>query len=420
MEKRRHTPTRDTGSLHYVSAHGFVEELRMLIDQQADVNALDEDGFSPVFYAASQSRVPKILQTLVDAKADPNVGSRDATGTSPDVWAELLEQRRPSSTSGHNQFLSPLTWATLKKSAAKVKVLVDAKADVNFMNVDQDKSSTALFLAVEMGSPDIVKFLVEAKAALNVLNRDAYTVFDVAERNGHDEIVKLLLDAGAPRGVWWRMHACCIRHGRTDEVKLLLDAGYLLYLQDSYSQMPLVLAARHGRTDIAQMLIAARAQVNVCDDAHCPITCSILRSDIELTKLLIDARADVDLTPRLSHKTALCMAVERGDINAARLLIDAKADMNCSIGNRMSLASAAENGQLGMMQLLLESKAVIDAATGERSPLLAAIQRQKLPAMRVLLEAKAATDIPSLAPTLQGIYCLMRWICLWYRRMMKC
>jgi len=255
METRSKQKTPTCDNLHYVAAQGFVEELRTLINKKADVNTLDENGFSPVFYAVSQNRAPQMLQTLIAAKADPNVASRYATGTSPAAWAELLERGKASSTSGHSHSLSPLTWATLRKSATKVKILIDAQADVNYLNVNKDKGSAALFLAAVMGSLDIVKLLVEAKAIPDVLSHDAYTVLDVAESRGHDDVAKLLLDAGAPRGMRWRMQQACI-HGRAEEVKMLLDAGYQLHLQKPYNQYPLVLAVEHGRTDIAQMLIA--------------------------------------------------------------------------------------------------------------------------------------------------------------------
>ena len=402
--------------MHSALEHGSVEEIQTLINQKADVNAFNEDGCSPLVHAAARNRVPKIMQTLVDAKADPNLRSEHATGTSPAAWAELLERGKASSTSTHSRILSPLTWATLKKSAAKVEILIDAKADVNYLNVPQDRSSTALFLAVEMGSLDITRLLVEAKADLDALNQDSYTVLDVAQEKRHHDIAQLLLDAGAPRGVWWRMQQACM-HGHAEEVKSLLDAGHLLHIQDSYSQMPLL---QHGHTDIAQMLIAARAQVNVPgtsllltsikqnnvalvrslvaahadvnvrDHVHCPIMYSVETGNLDLTKLLIDARADVNLTPRSSPITALHIAAERGDVNAVRLLIDAKADMNYTGDNRTPLACAAKNGQLEMMKLLLEAKAPVDGNNG--LALSRAIRSGNTEAVQILLDAKATLE----------------------------
>jgi len=426
MSKRSKKCTHTCDNLHCAIAHtgSSIEMIQTLINQKADVNELDQEGRSPLVHAASRNRGSKILQTLVDAKADPNLRSGGAPDTSPYVWTEMLQFATARTGFTCSQFASPLTWATVNMSAANVKVLVDAKADVNFLyvNVDQGESSTALFLAVEMGSLNIVKLLVEAKAVLDVLNQDAYTVLDVAERKGHRNILKLLLDAGAPRGVWWRMQQACI-HGHADEVKLLLDAGYVLHFQDTYSRMPLKLAVQHSRTDVAQMLIAARAQVNVPrtsllldsvkqnnadlirsliaahadvnvrDRGSCPIVYSVETGDIELTKSLIDARADVDLAPDWfdKRKTALFVAAERGDVNAARLLIDAKAHLNRLVDNRTPLASAAENGRPDMVRLLLDAKAHVDGGNG--IALLCAVTKGNAEAVQILLDAKASLDI---------------------------
>ena len=399
METRSKKRSHACDNLHSVMKEGSVERIRTLIYRQADVNELDKDGCSPLVHAAFHNRAPEVLETLIDAKADPNLRSGDATGTSPDVWAELLERgparehadvwsqmfrRRPCHPLTCSQLGSPLTLATLRMSPANVKILIKARAEVNFMNVHQDRSSTALFLAVEMGSTDIVKLLVKAKAVLDVLNQNAYTVLDVAERKGHHDIAKLLLDAGAPRGMRWRMQQACI-HGRADEVKLLLDAGYLLHLQDSYSQMPLVLAVQHGHANIAQMLIDAGADVNVSDYLQCLTGYSRQRRDIDLD------RSGMNSTPHslMVRETPLCVVVERGDVNAARLIIDAKADMNLP-GNAMSLARAAEKGQPDMVKLLLDAKAHVDVGNG--IALSCAARSGNTEAVQILLDAKASPE----------------------------
>ena len=419
MSKQSKKRTHSYDNLHSAMENGSVQEIQTLIDQYADVNELDKDGRSPLVHAASHNRAPKILQALIDAKADPNLRSDDAPATPPEVWAEMLQCGKTCAGFVCGQIRSPLTCATLQESATNVKILIDAKADVNYLNVDEDKSSTVLLLAVEMGSLNIVKLLVEAKAILDVSNQDNYSVLDIAERKGHQRIVKLLRDANAPRGMRSRMQQSCI-HGRADEVKSLLDAGYPLHLQHPYSEYPLVLAVEHGRTDIAQMLIAAGAEVNVpntsllltsikqnnialvhslvaahadvnvWDRVQCPLIYSIEKGDTDLTKALIDARADVDLAPHSHPKTALHLAAERGDINAARLLIDAKANMNHLVDNRTPLALAAENGRLDVMKLLLDAKAPVDG--GDGLPLLCATEKGNAEAVQILLDAKASLE----------------------------
>ena len=65
------------------------------------------------------------------------------------MWAKLLQRAEARVGLTRDQLVSPLVWATLKQSAANVKILIDAKADVSLLNVNQDKGSTALFLAAK-------------------------------------------------------------------------------------------------------------------------------------------------------------------------------------------------------------------------------------------------------------------------------
>jgi len=132
-----HEPKKSTcDDLHFALEHGSMEEIHTLINQKADVNELYGEGCSPLLRAAFHTRAPEVLQTLVDAKADSNLRSRFASGTLPNMWIELLQRAEAHVGLTRDQVVSPLVWATLKQSAANVKILIDVKADVNFMNVN--------------------------------------------------------------------------------------------------------------------------------------------------------------------------------------------------------------------------------------------------------------------------------------------
>lgn len=56
---------------------GHLELVEELIRRRADVNKRNDDGFSPLFYAAQQDDVA-ICRALVQAGADPSIGGKDA------------------------------------------------------------------------------------------------------------------------------------------------------------------------------------------------------------------------------------------------------------------------------------------------------------------------------------------------------
>jgi len=74
-----------------------------------------------------------------------------------------------------------------------VKELIKAKADVNATN----ELYTALMLASENGHMEVVKVLLAAGADVNVKSRTGNTALSQATEQGHSEIIELLKKAGA-------------------------------------------------------------------------------------------------------------------------------------------------------------------------------------------------------------------------------
>ena len=143
---------------------------------------------------------------------------------------------------------------------------------------------------------------------------------------GHNNILQLLLDAkAAPRDDWNRMRDACIE-GRTDEVKALLDAGYRVDTPNMSGRHPLLLATKHGHIDIAEMLIAARADINVIDENNkTPLIHSIQRGNVLFARSLIQAKADASCHDLPVEEMPLMCAAREGDVSVIQMLIDAKA-----------------------------------------------------------------------------------------------
>jgi hypothetical protein len=138
------------------------EVVKTLIEAGADVNEPGDYGQSMVMLAADHKNI-EILEMLIAAGADVN---------------------RP------NEYkIAPLASAAEQGNMEIIETLLKAGAKVNARNT---YGGTALQVAVLRGYTDIVKRLIEAGADVK---RDRAELLEIARREKHAEIEKILLSA---------------------------------------------------------------------------------------------------------------------------------------------------------------------------------------------------------------------------------
>jgi hypothetical protein len=108
-----------------------------------------------------------------------------------------------------------------------VKLLLEAGADPN-TEMEEEDGWTPLFIAAQYGDDQIVKLLLKAGANPNKTDNDGATPLSAAAEEDHVEIVKLLLDSGAdPNKANNRdrtpLHIAS-ENGYVEIVKLLMEA----------------------------------------------------------------------------------------------------------------------------------------------------------------------------------------------------
>ena len=138
-------------------------------------------------------------------------------------------------------------------------------------NVDwQDEEywdRTVLQCAVVWNYPELVRTLIEAKANLDIQDKEGFTALHRAVNLNLIEIVRMLIDAGAN-----------------------------LNVQDKHGHTPLHLAAINGKVEIVRMLIDAKANFNL--QAKNGRTALHFAADLrekEIVRMLIDAGARKDI-----------------------------------------------------------------------------------------------------------------------------
>jgi ankyrin repeat protein len=161
-----HTP------LRAASFHGQVDIMRWLLDHGADANARALYLITPLIEAANAMRL-ETIQVLLEHNADPNL--QDIDGETPLYWVfsgggsegEVVEVGRR---------------------------LLEHGADPNISTNDH---RTPLHRTSSRGMLDATRLLLNCGAKVDEKDKKGETPFQVAASNGHDEMMKLLLEHGA-------------------------------------------------------------------------------------------------------------------------------------------------------------------------------------------------------------------------------
>ena len=155
--------------------------VRSLIAVGSDVNALNFDGFSPLFYAQS----PEVAQELFRANADPSIVVKGQTPLHRAVSGDIVDiliangcilNDKPDANPFSKTKLSTFTplHSAASRSADVVLRLIHHKADVN---ARESSGKTPLHFAVDV---DVAESLLSAKADINALDAHGFTALHYA------------------------------------------------------------------------------------------------------------------------------------------------------------------------------------------------------------------------------------------------
>ena len=194
------------------SAMGHTDVALLLLDKQANPNAVDALGFTPLHHAARDKRGLKIVKALLAHGANPN--------------ARLKQEKPVTRTTTDIQLrgATPLALAAEINNFEAVKALVEGGGDPL---IPTDTKTTPLMLAAGAGT-DVVR------------PRGA------KERTTAIQTVKYLMEHGAVvddsgQFGWTPLHAAAYQ-GLNDVIEYLVARGADLDAKDSYGQTPLSIA----------------------------------------------------------------------------------------------------------------------------------------------------------------------------------
>ncbi|XP_030645854.1 caskin-2 isoform X2 [Chanos chanos] len=257
-------------ALHHAALTGTTDLLSVLLEAQATVDIKDSNGMRPLHYAAWQGKADSVLM-LLRAGASVNGASQDGQ-----IPLHLAAQY------GHYEVSEMLL-----------------QHQSNPCTVNKVKK-TPLDLACEFGRVKVAQLLLSSNMIVTLLEGDrrdtaepgVNTPLHLAARNGHKDVIRLLLKAGIDINRTTKagtaLHEAAL-YGKTEVVRLLLDAGIDVNIRNTYNQTALDIVNQfttsHASKDIKQLLRDATGvlQVRALKDywnLHDPTALNIRAGDV--------------------------------------------------------------------------------------------------------------------------------------------
>ncbi len=338
------------------------EEVARRIRFGADVNHIDEYGYTPLLYALSANddyvwdRFPEfigsakptrmrvcdaeVVRLLLDAGADihhvwDDVNAFSLAASCGDLHAVrlLLERGADINFKGPNGETA-LMLAVQNNDATLVDFLIRSGADLNVTNNDGD---TALYLACVGDQIHMVEMLASGSSIEELTNTSGESIVDLAvDSSDPVRMLHALIDgATAPLPKPDDSHILDALDDHDHELaKLLIQLGANVnaHYPDRYPLIYLMIDDAPA-ADLVALLVQSGADVNVSNsDGNTPLTMSILFKRKLCSALLIAAGADLNLDGKKPGITPLAIASQVANVELVRYLLDKGADPNV-VGN---------------------------------------------------------------------------------------
>jgi len=293
--------------------------------------------------------------------------------------------------------------AAKEGDAAAVRTLLTQGADPNFARGD---GLAALHMAADEGHVEVVRLLIAAGAGVDARTRiGGYTPLHLASGGAHLSVVRALLDAGADPGVVTTttgvtpLHMAASARNGHDVALALIEKGARIDAQEnSAGQTPLMFAAAAGRPDLVRLLLSHGANHGVATNVYDALESVFV--DREAEERLREALAEVRRTVPGGTARALTPAEEQAAIAAQREFLRSEAEVRKVLAGFTPDAVAQEvpswntpAGYVSDVQILRRpQRETLVGKVGGMTALLYAARDGRLEAAEALLDGGANID----------------------------
>ena len=392
----------DLTPLHVASSYGYLEVVRILVEQGADMAVQDNNKKTPLHLASDEGRLD-VARFLVEHGADATALDIDgrvplhlaSLGGHVEVVRFFIEHGVDPTTQAYDG-RTPLHWASIKGSMDVVRLLIERGSDVTARATD---GRTPLYVASEEGNAKITRFLLEHGADAAAVSYDGWTPLHVVASYGYVEIACILIEYGADVSAQRKdgqrpLHRAA-SYGNLEISRLLVEHGADVKARDDNGSTPMHNASSCGGVQVARFLVEHGADATAEDnDGRTPWDEATTRGHVEFAHFLFEIGAyaiDEDDDNRTPSD-----AEEEEVIEVERVPVEQDTDATIQAHDGWSpLHVAAEQGNVDVVRILVEHGMDVTAkADNGWTPLHVATKQGNVELVRLLVEHGADPAAP--------------------------
>ncbi|KAM6158957.1 ankyrin repeat and protein kinase domain-containing protein 1 isoform 3-T3 [Rhynchocyon petersi] len=389
--------------LHFLVAQGSVEQVRLLLAHEVDVDCRTASGYTPLLIAA-QDQQADLCALLLEHGADANLADEDgwaplhfAAQNGDDRSARLLLDHGAHADVQEHDGWTPLHLAAQNNFENVARLLVSRQANPNLCEAE---GKTPLHVAAYFGHVSLVKLLTGQGADLDARQRNLRTPLHLAVERGKVRAIQHLLKSGAApdaqdQGGYSPLHTAAAR-GKYLVCRMLLRYGARTELPTQQGWTPLHLAAYKGHLEIIHLLAEGNADLGARGGMNwTPLHLAARHGEEVVVLALLQCGADPN-TAEQSGWTPLHLAVQRETFLSVIALLEHHADVHaCNKVGWTAAHLASLKGNTAILKVLVKAGAQLDVQDGAGcTPLQLALRSQKQ-GLLAFLEGKE-TAVPIL------------------------
>ncbi|KAF5306570.1 hypothetical protein FQR65_LT07297 [Abscondita terminalis] len=317
-------------ALHYACKFGKINLVKKILPSIIDLNLQNKKGETALQLSFKNLNFD-VARLLIDAGANVNVGNNGLLHvckiTKFDFEKKVepaLESLKTQRTHGGTTIYS----TPMNEESEITRFLIEAGAEVNLINRFDE---TPFLFAWKLTTLELVAKMQPTIADINAQNADGETALVLSFKNQNFDVARFLIEAGADVNATntFPFHFLC-KFGKLELVKRIRSMVNDINLQNADGETALHFSLKNENFDVASFLIDEGADVNLCNGVDMTPFLEVCKiGHYEIVKKIRPKMTQINFQKR-DGETALHLSLKHQKRDVATFLIDEGADVNLS------------------------------------------------------------------------------------------